>query len=133
MTSEFVSVLMLHGDSNQTDIVQNAIDLGHVLGPQHPKVAILPAVETVSPKIQATLGPAILCQNRQTADRSQVASSMARLRSIMQFPRKSPEPKGLSLLLLAKRTYSSCPLSRRGTCWQSSLNTWQKRRWLAPF
>jgi len=46
----------------KTDIVQNAIDLGHTLGLQCPKVAILSAVETVSPKIQSTLDAAILCK-----------------------------------------------------------------------
>jgi phosphate acetyltransferase/phosphate butyryltransferase len=37
------------------DIVQNAIDLAHVLGIAPPRVAVLSAVETVSPKIHSTL------------------------------------------------------------------------------
>jgi phosphate acetyltransferase len=36
-------------------IVQNAIDLAHVLGIDQPKVAILSAVETVTPKIASTI------------------------------------------------------------------------------
>ena len=36
------------------DIVQNAIDLAHVLGIETPRVALLSAVETVDPKIHST-------------------------------------------------------------------------------
>ena len=43
-------------------IVQNAIDLAHVLGIAQPKVAILAAVETVNPKMQSTLDAAALCK-----------------------------------------------------------------------
>jgi len=51
------------------DIVQNAIDLAHVLGIQLPRVAILSAVETVNPKIHSTLEAAALCK---MADRGQI-------------------------------------------------------------
>ncbi len=51
------------------DIVQNAIDLAHVLGIETPRVAILSAVETVNPKIQSTLEAAALCK---MADRGQI-------------------------------------------------------------
>ncbi|MCP5268866.1 MAG: bifunctional enoyl-CoA hydratase/phosphate acetyltransferase [Zoogloeaceae bacterium] len=51
------------------DIVQNAIDLAHILGYSEPKVAILSAVETVNPKIQSTLDAAALCK---MADRGQI-------------------------------------------------------------
>jgi phosphate acetyltransferase len=44
------------------DIVQNAIDLAHALGIERPKVAILSAVETVSPKIKSTVDAAALCK-----------------------------------------------------------------------
>ena len=57
----------------KADIVQNAIDLGHILGLQHPKVAILSAIETVSPKIQSTLDAAILCK---MADRGQITGGI---------------------------------------------------------
>jgi phosphate acetyltransferase len=36
----------------KVDIVQNAVDLAHVLGIEEPKVAILSAVETVNPEIE---------------------------------------------------------------------------------
>ena len=57
----------------KADIVQNAIDLGHTLGLQQPKVAILSAVETVSPKIKSTLDAAILCK---MADRGQITGGI---------------------------------------------------------
>jgi phosphate acetyltransferase len=44
------------------DIVQNAIELAHALGIAEPKVAILSAVETVTPKIKSTLDAAALCK-----------------------------------------------------------------------
>jgi phosphate acetyltransferase/phosphate butyryltransferase len=55
------------------DIVQNAIDLVHVLGIQTPKVAILSAVETVNPKIPSTLDAAALCK---MADRGQISGGL---------------------------------------------------------
>ncbi len=53
----------------KVDIVQNAIDLAHIIGIPEPKVAILSAVETVNPKIQSTLDAAALCK---MADRGQI-------------------------------------------------------------
>lgn len=50
-------------------IVQNAIDLARMLKIAEPKVAILAAVETVNPKMQATLDAAALCK---MADRGQI-------------------------------------------------------------
>ena len=55
------------------DIVQNAIDLAHVLGIPTPRVAILSAVETVTPKIQSTLEAAALCK---MADRGQITGGI---------------------------------------------------------
>ncbi|WP_374593681.1 bifunctional enoyl-CoA hydratase/phosphate acetyltransferase [Aquabacterium sp.] len=51
------------------DIVQNAIDLAHVLSIDAPRVAILSAVETVSSKLSSTLDAAALCK---MADRGQI-------------------------------------------------------------
>jgi phosphate acetyltransferase len=53
----------------KADIVQNAIELAHVLGVENPKVAILSAVETINPKIQSTLDAAALCK---MAERGQI-------------------------------------------------------------
>src|SRR6266581_40151 len=53
----------------KVDIVQNAIDLAVLLGVAEPKVAILAAVETVNPKMPATLDAAALCK---MADRGQI-------------------------------------------------------------
>lgn len=51
------------------DIVQNAIDLFAGLGLGRPKVAILSAVETVTPAIPSTIDAAALCK---MADRGQI-------------------------------------------------------------
>ena len=55
------------------DIVQNAIDLAHILGIPTPRVAILSAVEAVTPKIQSTLEAAALCK---MADRGQITGGI---------------------------------------------------------
>ncbi|MBS1136762.1 MAG: enoyl-CoA hydratase, partial [Proteobacteria bacterium] len=47
---------------DKADIVQNAIELAHVLGIEQPRVAILAAVETVNPDMQATVDAAMLCK-----------------------------------------------------------------------
>ena len=55
------------------DIVQNAIDLAHALGVPLPKVALLAAVETVTPKMPATVDAAALCK---MADRGQITGGV---------------------------------------------------------
>ncbi len=55
------------------DIVQNAIDLAHVLGIETPRVAVLSAVETVNPKLPSTLEAAALCK---MADRGQITGGL---------------------------------------------------------
>jgi phosphotransacetylase/acyl dehydratase len=54
-------------------ICQNAIALAHVLGIAEPKVAILSAVETVTPKIPSTVDAAALCK---MADRGQISGGL---------------------------------------------------------
>jgi phosphate acetyltransferase len=58
---------------DKADIIQNAIDLAVVLGIEQPKVAILAAVETVNPTMQATVDAAILCK---MADRGQITGGI---------------------------------------------------------
>ena len=55
------------------DIVQNAIELAHVLGIEVPKVAILSAVDRVSPQNPSTLEAAALCK---MADRGQITDGV---------------------------------------------------------
>jgi len=55
------------------DIVQNAIDLFTQLGLGEPRVAILSAVETVTPKIPSTIDAAALCK---MADRGQIVGGV---------------------------------------------------------
>lgn len=54
---------------DKRDIVQNAIDLAVALGIKQPKVALLSAVETVTPKIASTVEAAALCK---MAERGQI-------------------------------------------------------------
>lgn len=46
----------------KADILQNAIDLAHALSIREPKVAILSAVETITPQIASTIDAAALCK-----------------------------------------------------------------------
>jgi phosphotransacetylase len=57
----------------KVDIVQNAIDMAHALGVERPKVAILSAVETVTPKIPSTIDAAALCK---MAERGQISGAL---------------------------------------------------------
>ncbi len=55
------------------DIVQNAVDLFTEVGLGKPRVAILSAVETVTPKIPSTIEAAALCK---MADRGQISGAV---------------------------------------------------------
>ena len=57
----------------KVDIVQNAIDLAHALGIERPKVAILSAVETVTPKLRSSMDAAALSK---MADRGQITGGL---------------------------------------------------------
>ena len=57
----------------KADIIRNAIALAQVLGVAQPKVAILAAVETVNPRMPATLDAAALCK---MADRGQITGGV---------------------------------------------------------
>ena len=59
--------------TDKHDIVQNAIDLVTALGIVTPRVAILSAVETVSPDIRSTVDAAALCK---MADRGQITGGI---------------------------------------------------------
>ena len=58
---------------DKVDIVQNAIDLALLMHTPEPKVAILAAIETVNPKMRATLDAAALCK---MADRGQITGGI---------------------------------------------------------
>ena len=59
--------------AEKRDIVQNAIDLAHVLRFEGVRVAILAAVETVSDKMPSTIDAAALCK---MADRGQITGAI---------------------------------------------------------
>ncbi|OGA13343.1 MAG: enoyl-CoA hydratase [Betaproteobacteria bacterium RIFCSPLOWO2_12_FULL_63_13] len=58
---------------DKVHIVQNAIDLAHILKIPEPKVALLAAIETVNPKMRATIDAAALCK---MADRGQITGGV---------------------------------------------------------
>ncbi|MDY0014369.1 MAG: bifunctional enoyl-CoA hydratase/phosphate acetyltransferase [Rhodocyclaceae bacterium] len=58
---------------DKVDIIQNAIELAHMLGIPLPKVAILSALETVTSKIHSTIDAAALCK---MADRGQIKGAL---------------------------------------------------------
>ena len=57
----------------KADIIRNVIDLHHGLGLGEPRVAILSAVEQVTPSIPSTIEAAALCK---MADRGQIAGGL---------------------------------------------------------
>lgn len=57
----------------KVDIVQNAIDLAHVMGVSDVRVAILSATETINSKVVSTLEAAALCK---MADRGQISGAV---------------------------------------------------------
>ncbi len=58
--------------AEKADILRNAIELAHALGIARPRIALLSAVETVTPKIPSTLDAAALCK---MADRGQISGA----------------------------------------------------------
>jgi phosphate acetyltransferase len=61
------------GLAEKREICQNAIDLGRWLGIPAPKVAVLAAVETINPKMLATIEAATLCK---MAERGQISGGI---------------------------------------------------------
>lgn len=61
------------GLEDKRDIVQNAIDLALSLGIETPKVAILSAIERISPKLDSTMEAAALCK---MAERGQISGGV---------------------------------------------------------
>ncbi|MEO0930721.1 MAG: bifunctional enoyl-CoA hydratase/phosphate acetyltransferase [Pseudomonadota bacterium] len=57
----------------KADIVQNAIDLARAIGIETPKVALLSAVETITPRIPSTVEAGALCK---MADRGQITGGV---------------------------------------------------------
>ena len=57
----------------KVEITQNAIDFAHMLGIPEPKVAILAGIDTVTPKMRATVDAAALCK---MADRGQITGAV---------------------------------------------------------
>jgi phosphate acetyltransferase len=58
---------------HKVEIVQNAIDFAHIMGIVEPKVAILAGIDSVTPKMRATLDASALCK---MADRGQITGGV---------------------------------------------------------
>jgi phosphate acetyltransferase len=58
---------------HKVDIVQNAIDFAQLMGVAEPKVALLAGIDTVTPRMRATLDAAALCK---MADRGQITGGV---------------------------------------------------------
>ena len=97
------------------DIVQNAIDLFTYGGLGTPRVAILSAVETVTPKIPSPSTPR-RSERWPSVARSPAGFSTGRLLSIMPLARRRPRSKASNPPSLAARKFSWCPISRRAIC-----------------
>ena len=97
------------------DIVQNAIDLFIGLGMGVPRVALLSAVETVTPDIPSTIEAAALCK---MAERGQITGGV--LDGPLAFDNAiDPEAariKASNPKLRAELRFSSCRISKRETC-----------------
>jgi phosphate acetyltransferase len=61
------------GLMDKAAIVQNAIDLAHIIGIPMPRVAILAAVEVINDRMQSTIDAAALCK---MADRGQITGGL---------------------------------------------------------
>ncbi|MEM7752543.1 MAG: bifunctional enoyl-CoA hydratase/phosphate acetyltransferase [Pseudomonadota bacterium] len=57
----------------KADIIQNAIDMARAIGIDAPKVALLSAVETITPRLQSTVDAGALCK---MADRGQIVGGV---------------------------------------------------------
>jgi phosphate acetyltransferase len=57
----------------KVDIIQSAIDLAHAMGAEQVRVAILSAMETVTPKVPSTIEAAALCK---MAERGQITGAV---------------------------------------------------------
>jgi phosphate acetyltransferase len=105
------------------DIIQNAIDLAHIIGIPEPKVAILSAVETVNPKIQSTLDAAALCK---MADRGQIKGGI--LDGPLAFDNAvsivAAKTKGIKSAVAGHAEILVVPISNPATWLPSSWNTW---------
>jgi phosphate acetyltransferase len=58
---------------DKIEIVQNAIEFAHLMGIPEPKVAIIAGIDTVTPKMRATVDAAALCK---MADRGQITGAV---------------------------------------------------------
>jgi phosphate acetyltransferase len=102
------------------DIVQNAIDLFRQVGLGTPRVAILSAVETVTPKIPSTIDAAALCK---MAERGQITGGILDGRSLSTMPStpKQRRSRALNPRSLAGHKFSSSPISKQAICSQRTL------------
>ena len=115
------------------DIVQNAIDLAHVMGVKSPGWRSCAAVEMVNPEMRSTVDAAALCK---MADRGQITGGIVDgpLAFDNAVSPKAARDKGIVSPVAGGPTSWWCRTWRPATCWPSSLPSWpalMRRAWLS--
>ena len=111
---------------DKRDIVQNAIDLAHVMGIKEPKVAILSAVETINPKMQIHSGCRHALQDgRPRPDHGRRAGRAAGLRQCHQ-PAAAAE-KGIVSPVAGQADILLVPDLEAGNMLAKQLRSWRAR------
>jgi phosphotransacetylase len=112
---------------DKRDIVQNAIDLALAPGIEAPRVAILSAVETVSPKLRSTVEAAALCK---MADRRQITGGLVDgpLAFDNAVSEEAAAARGIVSPVAGRAESWWSRTWRPATCWRSSWSTWPRRR-----
>ncbi len=105
---------------DKRDIVQNAINLAHILGIDMPKVAILAAIKTISSKLDSTLEAAALCK---MADRGQIRGGLVDgpLAFDDAISVEAVEAKGLASAVAGRADILVVPDLESGTMLQKQL------------
>ena len=111
----------------KADIIRNVIDLHHGLGLGEPRVAILSAVEQVTPSIPSTIEAAALCK---MADRGQIAGGL--LDGPLALDNAiSPDAARIRAYARTWRAWPRCWWCRTwrpATCWPRTSPSWPMPR-----
>ena len=107
----------------KADIARNAIDLCRALGIARPKVAVLSAVETVTPKLPSTIDAAALCK---MADRGQIGAALVDgpLAFDNAISAAAAQAKGIVSAVAGDADILLVPDLEAGNMLAKQLNTW---------
>ena len=111
----------------KADIIRNVIDLHHGLGLGEPRVAILSAVEQVTPSIPSTIEAAALCK---MADRGQIAGGLldGPLALDNAISPDAARIKGIRSHVAGVAQVLVVPDLRPATCWPRTSPSWPMPR-----